>query len=184
MQKYETKYNVTFDRKKKETRVKVLVTGASGFIGSRIVSKLLSSSSSSSHLCNKNYEILCLTRNKESLEGRYEKHKDVIKIIVADVNDYPQLVKAMNGVNIAFYLIHSMEGSSKEWKKFLQRDRMAAENFAKAATECGVERIIYLGGLVHEENREEYSKLSDHMRSRKEVGDILRTSPSAKPHFH
>ena len=82
MQKYETKHNVTFDRKKKETRVKVLVTGASGFIGSRIVSKLLSSSSSSSHLCNKNYEILCLTRNKESLEGCYEKYKDVIKIIV------------------------------------------------------------------------------------------------------
>jgi uncharacterized protein YbjT (DUF2867 family) len=163
--------------------LKVLVTGASGFIGSRVVSKLLSisSSSSSSHLSNNNYEILCLTRNKESLKGRYEKYKDVIKIIVADVNDYSQLVKAMNGVNIAFYLIHSMEGSSKQWKKFSQRDRIAAENFAKAATECGVDRIIYLGGLIQEQSKEEeeYSKLSDHMRSRKEVGDILRTS-SAK----
>ena len=163
--------------------MKVLVTGASGFIGSRVVSKLLSisSSSSSSHLSNNNYEILCLTRNKESLKGRYEKYKDVIKIIVADVNDYSQLVKAMNGINIAFYLIHSMEGSSKQWKKFSQRDRIAAENFAKAATECGVDRIIYLGGLIQEESKEEeeYSKLSDHMRSRKEVGDILRTS-SAK----
>ena len=69
-----------------------------------------------------------------------------------------------------------MEGSSKEWKKFAQRDRRAAENFAKAATECGVERIIYLGGLIHGESTDEYSKLSDHMRSRKEVGDILRTS--------
>jgi uncharacterized protein YbjT (DUF2867 family) len=177
MQKYETGYNITFDRKKKETKVKVLVTGASGFIGSRVVSKLLSLSSSSYHLCNKNNEILCLTRNKESVEGRYEKHKDVIKMIMADVNDYSQLVKAMNGVKVAFYLIHSMEGSSKEWKKFAQRDRMAAENFAKAATECRVDRIIYLGGLTYEENREEYSKLlSDHMRSRKEVGDILRTS--------
>jgi uncharacterized protein YbjT (DUF2867 family) len=159
------------------------VTGASGFIGSRVVSKLLSISSSSfsSHLSNNNYEILCLTRNKESLKGRYEKYKDVIKIIVADVNDYSQLVKAMNGVNIAFYLIHSMEGSSKQWKKFSQRDRIAAENFAKAATECGVDRIIYLGGLIQEQSKEEeeYSKLSDHMRSRKEVGDILRTS-SAK----
>jgi uncharacterized protein YbjT (DUF2867 family) len=159
------------------------VTGASGFIGSRVVSKLLSISSSSfsSHLSNNNYEILCLTRNKESLKDRYEKYKDVIKIIVADVNDYSQLVKAMNGVNIAFYLIHSMEGSSKQWKKFSQRDRIAAENFAKAATECGVDRIIYLGGLIQEQSKEEeeYSKLSDHMRSRKEVGDILRTS-SAK----
>ena len=163
--------------------MKILVTGASGFIGSRVVSKLLSISSSSfsSHLSNNNYEILCLTRNKESLKGRYEKYKDVIKIIVADVNDYSQLVKAMNGVNIAFYLIHSMEGSAKQWKKFSQRDRIAAENFAKAATECGVDRIIYLGGLIQEQSKEEeeYSKLSDHMRSRKEVGDILRTS-SAK----
>jgi uncharacterized protein YbjT (DUF2867 family) len=155
--------------------MKILVTGASGFIGSRVISKLLSLYSSP-HLSNHSYEILCLTRNKESLKGRYEKYKDDIKIIVADVNDYSQLVKAMNGINIAFYLIHSMEGSSKEWKKFSQRDRMAAENFAKAATECGVERIIYLGGLIPEEGREEYSKLSDHMRSRKEVGDILRTS--------
>ena len=175
---------MSFDIKIKESKLKVLVTGASGFIGSRVVSKLLSISSSysssSSHLPDKNYEILCLTRNKDSLKGRYENYKDGIKIIVADVNDYSQLVKAMNGVNIAFYLIHSMEGSSKEWKKFSQRDRIAAENFAKAATECGVGRIIYLGGLIHEQsNIEGYSKLSDHMRSRKEVGDILRTS-SAK----
>jgi hypothetical protein len=69
-----------------------------------------------------------------------------------------------------------MEGSSKEWKKFSQRDRMAAENFAEAATECGVDRIIYSGGLIHDESREGYSKLSDHMPSRKEVGDLLRTS--------
>ncbi|HEU4822720.1 MAG TPA: NAD(P)H-binding protein [Nitrososphaeraceae archaeon] len=153
--------------------MKILVTGASGFIGSRVVSKLVSISS----LSHGNYKILCLTRNEESLKNRYDaKYKDIIKIVVADVNDYSQLVKAMNGVNVAFYLIHSMEGSSKEWKKFAQRDRRAAENFAKAATECRVERIIYLGGLIHGESKDEYSKLSDHMRSRKEVGDILRTS--------
>jgi uncharacterized protein YbjT (DUF2867 family) len=153
--------------------MKILITGASGFIGSRVVSKLLSFSSMS----NDNHEILCLTRNEESLKNRYdEKYKDIIEIVVADVNHYPQLVKAMNGVNIAFYLIHSMEGSSKEWKKFAQRDRRVAENFAKAATECRIERIIYLGGLIHGESKDGYSKISDHMRSRKEVGDILRTS--------
>ena len=53
----------------------------------------------------------------------------------------------MTGVDTAFYLIHSMEGSSKDWKKFAERDRIA-ENFAKAASECNVKRIIYLGGLV------------------------------------
>ena len=127
---------------------------------------------------NNNYKILCLTRNKESLTGQYEKYNGAVEIVEANVQDYSQLVKAMNGVNIAFYLIHSMEGSSKEWKKFSQRDRVVAQNFAKAATECGVERIIYLSGLIGEENREGHSEtlLSDHMRSRKEVGDMLRRS--------
>ena len=171
MQRYETGENVSYDGKES---VKILVTGASGFIGSRVVSKLLSLALSSSS--NKNYEILCLSRNRASLKDRYWKHEDVLKIVEADVNNYPQLVKAMNGVNVAFYLIHSMEGLSKEWKEFAQKDRTAAENFAKAATECGVERIIYLGGLIHGESREDYNKLSEHMRSRKEVGDILRTS--------
>jgi uncharacterized protein YbjT (DUF2867 family) len=175
MQDCSAMYNATITGTKEKTKVKVLVTGASGFIGSRVVSRLLMISSSS-HLFNDNYEILCLTRNKESMEGRYEKYNGAIQIVGADVNDYSQLVKAMNGVNIAFYLIHSMEGSSKEWKKFSQRDRMAAQNFAKAATECHIDRIIYLGGLIHQEGKEDYSKLSDHMRSRKEVGDILKTS--------
>ncbi|HZA64071.1 MAG TPA: NAD(P)H-binding protein [Nitrososphaeraceae archaeon] len=171
MQRYETGENVSYDGKES---VKILVTGASGFIGSRVVSKLLSLALSLSS--NKNYEILCLSRNRDSLKDRYWKHEDVLKIVEADVNNYSRLVKAMNGVNVAFYLIHSMEGLSKKWKEFAQKDRTAAENFAKAATECGVERIIYLGGLIHGESREDYNKLSEHMRSRKEVGDILRTS--------
>jgi uncharacterized protein YbjT (DUF2867 family) len=166
-------------RKPKETDLKILVTGASGFIGSRVILRLLSLFSSA--LPKYNYEILCLTRNKESLKGRFGGvNNKAIKIVAADVNDYTQLAKSMSGVDIAFYLIHSMEGSSKEWKKFSQRDRMAAQNFAKAATECGVKRIIYLSGLIHQENgKEDSDKLSEHMRSRKQVGEILKTS-SAK----
>jgi uncharacterized protein YbjT (DUF2867 family) len=177
MQNYAETYNVNINGAVEKTTVKVLVTGASGFIGSRVVSKILSVNISH-NVSNNNYKILCLTRNKESLRGRYEKYNGAVEIVEADVQDYSQLMKVMNGVNIAFYLIHSMEGSSKEWKKFSQRDRLAAQNFAKAATECSVDRIIYLGGLIHEEGTEGNNEalLSDHMRSRKEVGDILRTS--------
>ncbi|MFL6452655.1 MAG: NAD(P)H-binding protein [Nitrososphaeraceae archaeon] len=177
MQNYADMYNNNIDRPVEKTMVKVLVAGASGFIGSRVVSKILSVYISY-NVSNDNCKILCLTRNKESLRYRYEKYNGAVEIVEADVQDYSQLVKVMNGVNIAFYLIHSMEGSSKEWKKFSQRDRLAAQNFAKAATECSVDRIIYLGGLIHEEGTEGNNEglLSDHMRSRKEVGDILRTS--------
>ena len=177
MQNYAETYNANIDGAVEKTMVKVLVTGASGFIGSRVVSKILSVYISYK-VSNDNCKILCLTRNKESLRCRYEKYNGAVEIVEADVQDYSQLVKVMNGVNIAFYLIHSMEGSSKEWKKFSQRDRLAAQNFANAATECSVNRIIYLGGLIHEEGTEGNNEglLSDHMRSRKEVGDILRTS--------
>jgi uncharacterized protein YbjT (DUF2867 family) len=114
-----------------------------------------------------------MTRNVNSLAGRFDGQIDIIK---ADVSHYSELLKAMAGVEAAFYLIHSMEGSSKEWKKFAERDRIAAENFAKAASECRVKRIIYLGGLSNEKN---IAKLSDHMRSRVQVGKILKSS-SAK----
>jgi uncharacterized protein YbjT (DUF2867 family) len=113
-----------------------------------------------------------MTRSPESI-GRLAAQ---VKVIKADVSNYAELLKAMAGIDVAFYLIHSMEGSSKEWKKFAKRDRIAAENFAKAASECKVKRIIYLGGLS---NEKDIASLSDHMRSRMQVGEILKTS-SAK----
>jgi uncharacterized protein YbjT (DUF2867 family) len=149
----------------KASSLRILVTGASGFIGSRVVHRLSLSPSSSD-----NQEIICMTRNVESLEGRFNQD---VKIVNVDVTDYQQLVNAMSGVDVAFYLIHSMEGSSKEWKKFAERDRVAAENFARAATECGVKRIIYLGGLSHVDDDNE---LSEHLKSRKQVGEILKIS--------
>lgn len=183
MQKYAPIENIGIESKKREASSKILVTGASGFIGSRVVTRLLRSNLSSLSP-KENYEIVCLTRDKKSLRGLYDGHEEALRIVEADVNDYPQLVKALKGVTTAFYLIHSMGGSSKEWKKFAQRDRSAAKNFANAATECGVERIIYLGGLTHGENGEHFTELSEHMRSRKEVGDILRTSKAKVTFFH
>jgi uncharacterized protein YbjT (DUF2867 family) len=153
----------------KEHALKILVTGASGFIGSRLICRLCSSPSFHS----KKYEIACITRNTESLAGRFNEH---VKIIKADASNYRELLNAMTGIDVAFYLIHSMEGSSKDWKKFAERDRIAAENFAKAATECRVKRIIYVSGLYNETDSD---RLSGHMRSRAQVGDILKTS-SAK----
>jgi uncharacterized protein YbjT (DUF2867 family) len=154
----------------RERHLTILVTGCSGFIGSHLVDRLLKEAE------NYRYEIRCMTRDVDSMEGFFseESNKD-LKFVRADASKYSDLIKALTGVDIAFYLIHSMEGSSKDWKKFADRDRIAASNFAKAATECGVERIIYLGGLVHE-NEEQQANLSEHMRSRLEVGQILKGS--------
>src|SRR5688500_17960578 len=102
-----------------------------------------------------------------------------IRIVKADVSNYEDLARVMSEqIDIAYYLVHSMEGTSKQWKKFSERDRVAAMNFAKVATEYGVKRIIYLGGLIHAEDDDD--KLSEHMRSRKEVGEILEQHSSSK----
>ena len=151
--------------------MKVLVTGASGFIGSRLVNRLSSSTSSEP---SPSLRITCITRYLGSLKSCFPENVDIVK---ADVMNYQELVKAMTGIEIAYYLIHSMEGSSKDWKKFEARDRLAAENFARAATYCGIKRITYLGGLSAEKVKK--GELSEHLRSRNEVGEILKTS-SAK----
>jgi uncharacterized protein YbjT (DUF2867 family) len=153
----------------------ILVTGSSGFIGSHLVNRLIA------EMGTKNYRIRCMTRNPKSIEGLFDEKGQDIKYIAADASKRSDLIKAMTGVDIAFYLIHSMEGSSKDWRKFAERDRIAAKNFEEAATECNVKRIIYLGGLVPDKNEQlnKQEELSEHMKSRIEVGEILKTS-SAK----
>jgi uncharacterized protein YbjT (DUF2867 family) len=153
----------------KRKEIRILVSGASGFIGRRLVRRLLLWPGST------NWSIRCMTRNANSLSGYFQDDRGNLEFVQADVQNYPELVKALAGVDIAFYLIHSMEGSSKEWKKFAQRDRNAAENFAKAVNEAGVSRVIYLGGLTYAPEQE----LSKHMRSRMEVGEILKKSNAA-----
>jgi uncharacterized protein YbjT (DUF2867 family) len=159
-------YNIDANMQKK---IRILVSGASGFIGRRLVRKLLVSPGTT------NWSIRCMTRKAHSLSSYFENDRDNLEFVQADVQNYPELVKALTGVDIAYYLIHSMEGSSKEWKKFAERDRAAAENFARAVNEAGVSRVIYLGGLTYAPEQE----LSNHLRSRTEVGEVLKKSNAA-----
>ncbi|MBA0909081.1 MAG: NAD(P)H-binding protein [Nitrosarchaeum sp.] len=129
----------------------ILVTGATGFIGSRLISFLSSSG----------YAIKGMSRKKIQDSNN-------VKYVQADVFDVDQLEKTMSGIDVAYYLLHSMEGSSQKWKEFASRERIQAQNFLNAATKANVKRIIYLGGLVNDS-----LELSPHMQSRKEVGEIL-----------
>lgn len=153
----------------KQKKMRILVSGASGFIGQRLVRRLLASSSTT------NLSIRCMTRKPHSISRYFQNGRENLEVVQADAQNYTELVKALTGIDIAFYLIHSMEGSSKEWKKFAERDRVAAENFARAVNEAGVMRVIYLGGLTNGPEQE----LSKHMQSRMEVGEILKKSNAA-----
>ena len=154
--------------------LKILVAGGSGFIGSRLIKKL--AADIHQRVPKFRAEILCLTRDPESIKDTFGED---VRLVKADVSKYENLARVMKSeqIDIAYYLVHSMEGASKQWKKFSERDRVAAMNFAKVATEYGVKRIIYLGGLIHVEDD---NKLSEHMRSRKEVGEILQQHSSSK----
>ena len=131
----------------------ILLTGATGYIGGRLLPALLES----------NYRVRCLTRRPEHLEGRCDGDVEVVR---GDVLTADGLDDAMQGVHTAFYMVHSMGSGGG----FEEEDRLAATNFAQAAHQAGVKRIIYLGGLGSGED------LSPHLASRHEVGRVLRES--------
>ncbi len=134
---------------------RVLVAGATGYIGGLLVSRLESTDAA----------IRCLVRSPEKLRSTVKPTTEVAK---GDVRDADSLRDAMKDIDIAYYLVHLMSGSSD----FEKEDRDAAQNFAAAAKKAGVKRIIYLGGLGDDRDPE----LSPHLRSRHEVGQILKDS--------
>src|SRR6202166_3549492 len=132
----------------------VLLTGASGYIGGRLLKALEKAG----------WPVRCLARRADFLRPRTAPSTDVVQ---ADCLDPNSLAPSMSGVHTAYYLVHSM-GSPGQ---FEEQDRQAAQNFAESARESGIQRIIYLGGLGNQDQA-----LSAHLRSRHEVAEILQSS--------
>jgi uncharacterized protein YbjT (DUF2867 family) len=137
------------------TAQRVLVTGVTGYVGGRLVPRLL----------EEGYRVRVLARDVSRLKGR--PWAEQVELAEGDVLKPDTMAAAMDGVEAAYYLVHSMKGA----KDFHRRDLVAARSFASAARRAGVRRIIYLGGLGDPD-----ADLSQHLRSRQETGEALRES--------
>jgi uncharacterized protein YbjT (DUF2867 family) len=132
----------------------VFLTGATGYVGGRLLPLLEA----------RGLKLRCLARRPDNLRDRVGPRTQVVS---GDILDSESLGDALNGIDTAYYLVHSMGSSGS----FEDQDRAAARNFASAARKAGVKRIIYLGGLGDDSD-----DLSPHLRSRHEVGAVLRES--------
>lgn len=129
-----------------EPSTTVLVTGATGFVGSRVVPALL----------ERGYDVRAMTRHPETYDGEGEP-------VAGDVSDPGSLSEPLDGVDVAIYLVHSLDDD-----RFAEKDAEAARAFGLAAATCGVRQIVYLGGLGPDD-----ATLSEHLRSRREVEKLL-----------
>ncbi|HEY5439208.1 MAG TPA: SDR family oxidoreductase [Acidimicrobiales bacterium] len=132
------------------TQNRILVTGATGFVGSRLVPKLL----------DRRLAVRCLVRTASKLDA--VSWRDQVEVISGDIGG--DLTSAMDGVDIAFYLVHSI-GEGPDWA---ETEKYDARNFVRAAESGGVRRIVFLGGLGRDDDT-----LSLHLRTRHDVGRIL-----------
>jgi len=133
----------------------ILVTGATGYIGGRLVPRLLALG------CR----VRCLVRDPARLQGR--PWHNAVEIVAGDVLQPDSLAPALQGVQVAYYLVHSLESGSD----YSQCDLRAARNFGAAARAADVERLIFLGALA-----QAAPGLSEHLRSRQQTGDVLRAA--------
>jgi len=137
---------------------KILVTGATGYVGGRLVPRLLSDG----------YRIKAVGRSMEKLKGRPWASHPNLDLAQADIHNQESIKNVINGCSAAFYLVHSM---NPEHKDFAGSDRRAAIIFKEAANGSNLKRIIYLGGLGGDR-----PDASMHLKSREEVGRILQSS--------
>ena len=133
----------------------IFVTGATGYIGGRLAPRLI----------ERGYRVRCLARSRAKLLARHWAQNEHVEVVEGDASDEAGLAAAMRGCTAAYFLVHSMDAVSSEYRA---RDQAMAESFGRAAAAAGVQRIIYLGGLG-----ETGPGLSEHLSSRREVETAL-----------
>ena len=133
----------------------ILVTGSTGYVGGRLVNRLLSSG----------YNVKVAGRSIDKIKSRPWAKNSRVEIAEANMLDYSSLENALKNCRAAYYLVHSMNPQSTD---FAESDRIASQNMAKAAEKNNLKKIIYLSGLGEKE-----SSLSKHLKSRAEVAEIL-----------
>jgi uncharacterized protein YbjT (DUF2867 family) len=132
---------------------RILLTGATGYVGGSLLPVLLEDG----------HHVRALARDAQRARGKLPPE---VEIAEGDVVSGEGLAEALDGVDVAYYLVHSMGGSGDD---FAERDRRAAANFGDAARNAGVERVVYLGGLEGVNG----GTASEHLRSREEVARVL-----------
>jgi uncharacterized protein YbjT (DUF2867 family) len=141
-----------------ETKPKVLLTGATGFVGGRLLRSL----------SREGIPTRCLARSIKRFPKELSEHPGM-EVVQGDLLDRESLKRGMDGMDLAYYLVHSMGGRNIfHYRAYIENDLRAADNFLKAADAAGLQRIIYLGGLG-----EMADNLSAHLVSRQKVGQIL-----------
>lgn len=139
--------------KRLENKHRILLTGATGYVGGRLLPLLLDSG----------FSVRCAARTPENLSHIDHKNAEIVRV---DLLELESLELALKGIDVAYYLVHSL-GSANA---FEEKERQCAQNFARAAKNAGVGRIIYLGGLGSGDD------LSPHLQTRQGVGKLLSDS--------
>jgi uncharacterized protein YbjT (DUF2867 family) len=135
--------------------MRIAIVGATGFLGSELKDNLLA---------NTNHKIIAISHSPPNTDNQ----SDFLVYKQADVRNEKQMAQALKNIEIAFYFIHLMSESSKD---FAEQETLAAKTFSQACLKAGVERVIYMSGLGSDKNQ-----LSKHLRSRHRTGEIMRSN--------